>query len=270
MTSQPAGEETVQFEAIGGVGIVWLNRPGAGNSVNLELATALRRTFALIAERQDIRVVVLRGRGEKFCAGGDMGMFVEFADELGSHLRGVIGDFHAAIQIMHDLPVLVVGVVEGPAAGGGMALALACDFVIAAEKAKFVPAYRMLGATSDGGMCKLLSDVLGERKALELMLTGGALTASEAFAMGLVNRVVPADRLEHEVASLCGTLVANSGPVNAGVKKLVYGSSRASLSEQLSNELEVFCGLAEGRDFREGVRAFLERRTPNFSGAPAG
>ncbi|WP_378942431.1 enoyl-CoA hydratase/isomerase family protein [Mesorhizobium sp. ANAO-SY3R2] len=269
MTSQQASEVSVQFEAVGGIAAVWLNRPDAANSINLGLAAELRQTFALIAARQDIRVVILRGRGGKFCAGGDMGMFVEFADELGSHLRGVIGDFHAAVQAIHDLSVPVVAVVEGPAAGGGMSLALACDFVIAEEKSKFAPAYRKLGATSDGGLCKLLSDAVGQRKALELMLTGNVLTANDALALGLVNRVVPADRLEHEVASLCETLAANSGPANAGVKKLIYGASRASLGEQLAGELEVFCGLAEGPDFREGVRAFAERRPPNFSRASA-
>ncbi|MHA4854376.1 enoyl-CoA hydratase/isomerase family protein [Rhodococcus sp. MSC1_016] len=256
--------EVVQLEVEASVATIWLNRPHAANSIDLEMVRELRRIVYDIGARADIRVVVLRGRGRQFCAGGDMSMFLSQLETVGRYIRDVIADFHATILAFRDLPQPVVAVVHGAVAGGGLSLALACDFVIAGEGAKFATAYRKIGASPDGGMSLLLSRILGPRKALELMLVGETFMASEARSLGLVNRVVADAALDAEATSFCGVLARNSRASNACVKRLVNAAPTASFEEQLSREMEGFCALAAGADFSEGVTAFVARRTPNF------
>lgn len=259
-----AAGEVVQLEVGAGIATIWLNRPQAANSIDLEVVRALRRVVYDIAARSDVRVVVLRGRGRQFCAGGDMAMFLGEIDTIGRHIRDVIADFHAVLLALRDLSQPVVAVVHGAVAGGGLSLALGCDFVIAGEETKFATAYRKIGASSDGGMSLLLSRVLGTRKALELMLAGEVFLAPQALSLGLINRVVPEAGLDAEVAAFCGVLAGNSRAANACVKRLVHAAPTASFDEQLTREMEGFCALAAGADFREGVTAFAARRAPSF------
>lgn len=259
-----SAQAVVQLEVEAGIATIWLNRPEAANSINLDVVRELRRVVYDIAARQDIRVVVLRGRGRQFCAGGDMAMFLGQLDTIGRHLRDVIAEFHAALLALRDLPQPVVALVHGAVAGGGLSLALGCDFVVAEERTKFATAYRKLGASSDGGMSLLLSRILGTRKALELMLAGEVFLAPEALSLGLVNRVAPEAALEAALVAFCEVLAGNSRASNACVKRLVHAAPTASFDEQLTRELEGFCALASGADFREGVTAFAERRPPVF------
>ena len=259
-----SSEQVVQLEVAAGIATIWLNRPQAANSINLDVAEALRRIVYDIAARPDIRVVLLRGRGKQFCAGGDMAMFVDRIDTIARHVRDVIDAFHSTLLALRDLPQPVVAVVHGAVAGGGLSLALGCDFVIAEERTKFATAYRKLGASSDGGMTHLLTRILGTRKTLELMLAGEVFLAPEALSLGLVNRIAPEAALEDEVAAFCNILAGNSRAANACVKRLVHNAPLASFDAQLSREMEGCCTLAAGADFREGVRAFTARRAPDF------
>jgi 2-(1,2-epoxy-1,2-dihydrophenyl)acetyl-CoA isomerase len=154
--------------------------------------------------------------------------------------------------------------VHGAAAGGGFSLAIACDLAIAAHNTKFALAYRTLGTSSDGGASYSLPRILGQKRAMEILLLSNRITAEEALALGLVNRVVPADKLEAETLAMARQLAANSAVSNAAMKKLLRSSYHNSLAEQLVMEREQFVGCSQSPDFAEGVAAFLGKRSPVF------
>lgn len=262
----PKDDDPVAVTIDGAVATVWLNRPHAHNTIDLRTSRALKAAaFDLEADPQ-IRVVVLRGRGRQFSAGGDMSMFQGHADTIGRYIKDVIGDFHEALVTLRRMPKATVAVVHGACAGGGLSLSLACDFVLAEERTKFAVAYRKIGAATDGGMTHLLSRLVGQRRAVELLLLSDGFTAAQALEWGLVNRVVPEQGLEDELARISEALAANAPTSVGALKGLVYGAPHASFEEQLSRELAAFSRCADTADFREGVAAFSERRAPRFQG----
>jgi 2-(1,2-epoxy-1,2-dihydrophenyl)acetyl-CoA isomerase len=173
--------------------------------------------------------------------------------------------FHDALIAFRQLTQPVLAVVHGAVAGGGLSLALGCDFIIAEEKTKFATAYRKLGAATDGGMTHSLSRILGQRKALELLLMGEIFLAPQALELGLINRVVSEANLEADVAAFCDVLARNAPAANGCIKRLVYEAPTATFEEQLSREMRGFSEIAATDDFKEGVTAFIERRIPAFA-----
>lgn len=145
-----------------------------------------------------------------------------------------------------------------------MALALACDFVIASTDALFTPAYLRIGTTPDGGTTWTVTRLLGERRALEWLMLGDAMSAERAASLGLINRAVSSENLEQEVLTLANRIVAGPAPAQASLKRLVWGATETSLDDQLEAETAGFMAAAATTDFREGVAAFLERREPRF------
>lgn len=248
------------------VATIWLNRPDAGNGIDLQLATELKSVAFDLETRADVRVVLLRGRGRNFSVGGDIKTFAEAGDAIARQIKDIISNFHDAMLSLRRSAKPSIAVVHGACAGGAMSLALGCDFIVADAAATFAVAYRRLGATADGGMTHTLTRVLGQRRALELMLVSDHITAAEALRLGLINRVAAADDLERDVAALADTLRGNSPIATAAVKALVYDSPTASFERQLSAELGAFARCAASADFQEGLQAFLGRRPPNFEG----
>lgn len=256
----------VEVAIDGVVATVWLDRPHAHNTIDLETSEALKAAAFDLEVNPAVRVVVLRGRGRQFSAGGDMGMFKGHADTIGRYIKDVIGSFHEALVALRRMPKATVAAVHGACAGGGLSLALACDFVIADERTKFAVAYRKIGAATDGGMTHLLSRLVGQRRAVELLLLSDGFTAAQALEWGLVNRVVPEGPLEDELARMTAELAANASVAVGALKGLVYGAPHASFEEQLSRELAAFARCADTADFKEGIAAFAERRSPRFQG----
>lgn len=248
------------------VATIWLNRPDAGNGIDLQLARELKSVAFDLETRADVRVVVLRGRGRNFSVGGDIKTFAEAGDAIARTIKDIISNFHDAMLSLRRSAKPSVAVVHGACAGGAMSLALGCDFIVAEAAATFAVAYRRLGATADGGMTHTLTRVLGQRRALELMLASDRITADEALRLGLINRTVKADMLETEVATLTETLRRNAPIATGMVKALVYDSPTAPFERQLSAELDAFARCAATADFQEGLQAFLARRPPNFGG----
>lgn len=262
MTTQ---SDKIELSIEGSVATIWLNRPDSANVIDLELVQTLRSACFDLEDRKDIRVVLLRGRGRQFCAGGDIGMFHAHLDEMGRFIKDVIADFHEAVLSLRRLPMPVVAVVQGAVAGGGLSMALACDFVVAAKGTKFATAYRKLGASTDGGMTHILTRLVGTRLALELLLARDVFPAEEALALGLINRVVEPDKLDSEVDELCAVLAANAPEATGVTKNLVYAAPTTSFDIQLGREMAGFAQVACSENFKEGVRAFAERRKPDFS-----
>ena len=159
----------------------------------------------------------------------------------------------------------VIAAVHGPVAGGGVALALACDLVVASEDATFLSAYTKLGTSPDGGMTWSLTQLIGPRRALDFVLFNEVLDAAAALRLGLVNQVVPASELAAAAAAKAERLVQASAQTVATVKTLVQGAALSSFDEHLDLEREAFVERAGSGDFREGILAFFEKRRPNFS-----
>lgn len=261
--------EVILSEVKGGVATVTMNRPTALNALNDELTQALRTVTADLEYDESVRVVVLRG-GDHFMAGGDLKEFHrgvgDGAVELRIRFERMIHEIHEAITAIRRMPKPVVASVNGAAAGFGLSLMMACDLVMAADSAYFTLAYCHIGATPDGGSTYALPRALGMKRAMEIALLGERFDAARALDLGLVNWVVPADRLDAETAKFAARLAAGPTRVYGRTKALLLASPQNNLETQLQREAEMFAMTATEPDFAEGLTAFVEKRKPNFKG----
>lgn len=256
----------VRTERQGGVATITLDRPDALNALNLQLAREMSGAVTAVASDATIRCVVLTGAGRAFCAGGDIAEFTANAARSGAHVREVSSLLHAAELGLARMPKPVIVAVNGPAAGGGFGLAVCGDLVLAAESAKFTPAYVRIGAAPDGGFTHFVPRLVGLRRAQELYFTDRSLTAHEAYEWGLVTRVVADANLASETAALAARLAAGPTRAFAIAKRLFYESATASLESQLERESLGISESAASEDWAAGTRAFVEKRKPEFGG----
>jgi len=261
---------SVVVERCGGVIEIILNRPDILNAVNRETIAALAASVAEAGDDRAARAVLLRGAGTHFCAGGDITMFAELIRlppaERQTALYRIVATLHPLLIRMRHMPKPVVAVVQGAAAGFGLSLVLAADLALAADDAVFTSGYIHLGTSPDGGMTATLPHIVGIKRAAELMLLGDRFDAQRALALGLVNRVVPAGALDAEAAALAARLAAGPPHAYGRTKALLQATIGDAFDAQLRRETESFAACAATDDFAEGVRAFLEKRRPVFTG----
>jgi 2-(1,2-epoxy-1,2-dihydrophenyl)acetyl-CoA isomerase len=247
----------------GAVQTITLNRPGVLNALDLamheRLAAALDR-----AAQPDVRAVVITGAGRGFCVGQDVGEFPRDAAAVGELLRQ---HFNPAIRALRGLPKPVIAAINGPAAGAGLALALACDLRLAAASASLVPAFGRIGLVPDSGLSHTLPRLIGSAAAFDWMVSGRRIAAPEAEALGLVTRVVEDADLAAETEALAAELAAGPTAAIGLTKTLIDRSLESSLDDQLDEEARLQAIAAAGDDFAEGVAAFLEKRPPRFTGS---
>ncbi len=247
----------------GAVLTITLNRPDVLNALNRSVHDGLYRALEQ-AKDPSIRAVVLTGAGRGFCVGQDLQEFSAGARDVTGNLRA---NYHRNVLAIRALEKPVIAAVNGPAAGAGMSLALACDVRIAADSASFVPAFINIGLVPDSGGTWLVRRLLGTARAFEWLTTGRKLSAEEARAWGLANEVVAGDDLghrAHEVATLFAAM-----PTRAvwQTKRLLDRAEDATFDQQLELEAVTQAELTQTHDFREGVAAFLEKREAKFTGA---
>lgn len=248
----------------GGVAEITLNRPDRLNAIDHTLAERLAATLAEVDGDASVRAVVLRGAGRAFMAGGDLKAFRDAGEQAPAAVERLIVPFHQVIRTIRMLRRPVVAAVHGAVAGGGVALALACDFLLASDDAVFTPAYLKLGVNPDGGATWMVTRLLGERRALEWLMLGDPMPAAEAERLGLINRVVPRSALEDEARRLAERLASGPAHAQASLKRLVWRAAFSSLDAQLDAEAEGFRALSTTPDFQEGLAAFFGRRAPRF------
>ena len=258
--------ETLLFDVQDHVARLTLNRPDAGNAMNAVMMRELRDVAILCDEDPEIRAVLITGAGKMFCAGGDLGSFAGEGDGLPAYLKGITNDLHGAVSRLCRMDAPVVSAVKGVAAGAGFSLACAADMVIAAESARFTVAYSGVGLSPDGSCSFFLPRLIGLRRTQELMLTRRILGASEALDWNLVTRVVPADDLEAESAKLVAQLAAGPTRAFGSVKRLLLRSSGDHLESQMEQESRCIADAARSADGKEGIAAFLEKRSAEFTG----
>jgi 2-(1,2-epoxy-1,2-dihydrophenyl)acetyl-CoA isomerase len=247
-----------------GVARVTLNRPERLNALDDALGRELADVMERLARDPALRVVALTGAGRAFMAGGDVGIFKAAGERAPEIVGALIGSFHRIIRNIRGMDAIVIAGVHGAVAGGGLGLALACDFVLAAEDALFVPAYTKLGTNPDGGTTSSVTRLIGPRRALEWLMLGDTMDARAAEWLGLVNRVVGNDQLAAEVEALAQRIAGGPRQAYASLKRLIDQAPNTPFDAQLDAERAGFVKAAGTPDFREGVAAFLERRPPQF------
>lgn len=247
-----------------GIAKITLNRPETLNSIDPVLGLELVSAAQEVSKDDSVRVVILTGAGRGFCSGADLNTLGDKVEPVGILWKS--RRYPEAVQVFRTMPKPLITAVNGPAAGAGLALALVGDFIIASEKATFSAAFVQLGLCSDMGLAYFLPRLVTTAKACDLMLTGRKVDADEAYRIGMVKNVVPAEKLEETVMELA-TELSRMPPIAVGmVKKTLYEVLAMDLPSviELEARTQALCYATE--DVQEGIKAFKEKRTPVFKG----
>jgi 2-(1,2-epoxy-1,2-dihydrophenyl)acetyl-CoA isomerase len=258
--------EKLQFDLSDGIATLTLNRPEAFNALDMQLARELHHAVVTCSEDEAVRVVVLTGQGRVFCAGGDVKGFCEQIDTIGTHVKLLTVELHAAVSRLIRMPKPSLTAVNGVAAGGGMSLALAGDLILATEAARFTMAYTQIGASPDGSSSFTLPRLVGVKRALELTFLNRVLSAREAMGWGIVNQVFPDDQFAQQVREIATQLAQGPTQAYGRAKALFYSSTSETLETQMELEAQLIAASGKTADFREGIAAFVEKRKPTFHG----
>lgn len=249
-----------------GVATITLNRPERLNALDVPTACAFAEAARAVTAAPGLRVIVLRGAGRAFVAGGDVAAFAADPDRAGQVVADILDAAHEAVQLLHDADAPVIVRVQGVAAGAGLSLVLGADLAVAAADARFLLAYDRIGAPPDCAGTWFMARRLSRATAAELMFLGREYSAEEARAAGIVTHVATPEVLDATVEDMAAGIAA--GPT------LAYGAFRRVLAEahgqpleaQMRREREAFLGITASADFREGITAFAARRKPDFQG----
>ncbi|WP_207945811.1 enoyl-CoA hydratase-related protein [Actinomadura sp. 7K534] len=264
-----AAADGVRCEVTGGVLRVTLARPDRANALRGQDMGVLLRALEDAAAGGAVRAVLLRGEGRNFCGGADLVAANVPGGErppLGAMIRNLSATAHRLVRTLWDLPVPSVAAVQGRAAGLGLHLALACDFVVAADTAAFSEPFAQRGFTADSGGTFLLPRLIGVARAKQMLIRGAVVPAPRALEWGLIGEVVPADELAAAAGDLAAELAAGPTLVHGLTKALISEHLTADLPRALDAEARTVELSLRGEDFKEGVRAFLGRRAPLFTG----
>ncbi len=257
--------ETLRFEVSGGVATITLNRKdNPANALNARMAEELF-DIGVRCGAPDVRAVIVTSTGKMFCGGGDLAE-MDAAPDKPAHLTRMATLLHAGLIRLARIDAPVIMAVNGTAGGGGFSMVLSGDYIIASERAKFVSAYTSSGLTPDGSSTYYLAKHVGLLRAKELMLTNRVLTAAEAQAWGLVNKVVPPETVMDEARAIARQIA--SGPTQAfgGVKRLLDTAFSDGLETQLDRETRSIADMMCTKDGPAGIAAFMAKQTPCFEG----
>lgn len=259
-----------RYEERDGVATLTLDRPEKLNALTFEVYRELSQTFRALAGRPEVRVAVITGAGKAFCSGGDVKEII--GELLGRDAAGLLEFTRLTCELVHamrELPQPVLASLNGTVAGAGAAIAVAADLRLAAADARIAFLFVKVGlAGADMGVAQLLPRLVGAGRASELLMTGDFVDANEAHRIGLVNAVLPPERLAESTRELAGRLARGPAEAIAATKRAIEREASLTLEQALEEEARIQAELMQRPDFREGFRAFVERRPPRFSGAP--
>jgi enoyl-CoA hydratase len=257
--------ENIVFQVEQGIATITFNRPKALNALNQALLAEFSKALDAIAADEAIRVLILTGAGEKaFVAGADIGELATFSALQAKNFSQA---GHAIIAKLQELPIAVIAAVNGFALGGGSEIALACDFIYAADTAKFGLPEITLGLIPGFGGTQRLPRLVGANRAKELIFTGRMITAAEAAQIGLANKVVPAAALMEEVLKTARDIAAKGRVSLRAVKQAINQGLNVDLVSGCRIEVDAFALALASRDAKEGTAAFLEKRKAVFKGS---
>ena len=250
------------------VAIMTLNRPEQYNVINAQMSRDFREALLECWDDDDVRAIVLTGTGNAFSGGGDIKSMI--ADLKAGHIapsfESMLPIWHGVIEFLREIPKPVIAALNGVVAGGGLGLALACDFRIASPEIKFFTSFLGIGVSPDSSSSFFLPRFVGMGRSTELFMRNNPVTAEEALDLGFVNAVVAKESVMDESMALATELA--QGPTSAfgRTKQLLNQSMSSSLKDHLHSEARLVTVSAVSPDFSEGVNAFIEKRKPNFSG----
>lgn len=249
-----------------GVATITLDRPDVLNSVNRAMAMELQLTLGALAKDPMVRAILLTGNGRAFCAGQDLGEAVPAAGPL-PDLGDIVHDgYNPIVRLIRAIEKPVICAVNGVAAGAGANLALACDILIAAEEASFIQSFSKIGLTPDTGGTFFLPRLVGFHRATAMMMLAEKVSAARAKELGMVHDVVPHSVLHDTAFGLARSLAAQATRGFGLTKRALNRSLGSDLESQLEFEEELQREAGRTSDYQEGVRAFLDKRKPNFTG----
>jgi 2-(1,2-epoxy-1,2-dihydrophenyl)acetyl-CoA isomerase len=267
-TQQTAPLPVVLEERSGALVTLRLNRPQKLNALTPELGRALVHALLRAADDKSVRAVMITGAGRAFCAGGDLDLLLDVRK------RRAYGELETLLVSGKEICVAiatmtkpVIAAVNGPAAGGGMNLALACDMRIASDQAKFAESFANIGLYPDFGGTYFLPRIVGLATAAELFYTAEILSADDALRLGIVNRVFPSDQFVEETRKLAESIAAMPPIALRDVKRTILADDRKTLEEKLEEEIRLQLHCFQSGDCLEGLNAFFEKRKPNFRGS---
>lgn len=254
--------EVIRFEQTGGIARLTLNRPEAGNSLDLDMARMMLRWAIRCDTDPSIRCVVLTGAGRMFCVGGDIGGFANAGDHADVYLSELAGIMNLAMSRFARMAKPLLVLVNGPAAGAGLSIALAGDVVLADRSAHFTSAYTAIGLVPDSGLTWWLPRAVGMRRAQEMIATNRRVGVEEAAAIGIITRV--SDDLEAEGQDVAESLATSATKAIGAARLLLHESFATSYETQMEREARAIAAAGVGDEGQEGVAAFLAKRKPSF------
>lgn len=266
MSQLPAATESIHLERQDGLAIVTLAQPARGNPFDGRFTHDFKVIAAQLLDASDLRAVLLRAEGPNFSVGGDLKSFHPVRHELAPLVRKWTSDLHMGLQRLWRLPVPVVCAVQGFAMGGGVALLAGADVVLAGASARLGSAFAQLGFSCDSGSSTVMAQRMGVARARRFVLLAEVLSAQEAMAAGLVDRIVPDEQLQNDALVLARQL-ANGPTVAYGeIKRLFAKAATTSLESQLEDEALTLARVSSSADAQEGIAAMVEKRKPVFRG----
>src|SRR5580693_7410853 len=256
-----APDDPARLGIDGPVATITLNRPAAFNSIDLSIAKKLEQLGAQVEADENIRVLVIEGEGRAFCAGGDLQTIgaAAAADNIAPVVGELLQHYHAFITTLRRMPKIVLSSVHGSAAGAGLSLAFVADLCIAAEDARFTPAYSKLGVSPDGGGTVGVVASVGTRRALQIYLAEDSFSAKQAHDWGLVVKVVPAAELKAATRELALRLAQNAPAALAATKALIHRAHVTPIEQQLDAERDAIIDCMHTDDFRAAVKKFTSK-----------
>lgn len=254
------------YEVEGYISTITLNRPDAKNAFSEEMITLWRQFLEEARFDEKVRVIIITGKGDTFCSGGDVREMAEGRLKSWAMKRFLWEGVHRIVLALEDLDKPIIAAVNGAAMGAGMDMAIMCDLRVCSDRAQFAESYVNMGLVPGDGGAYFLPRLVGVARALELLLTGDVLSAKEALELGIVNKVVPHDKLMDETRALAEKIARKSPPAIQMTKRAVYQSLSSTLRLHLDYISSQVCLLTETEDHREAARSFLEKRRPVFEG----
>jgi 2-(1,2-epoxy-1,2-dihydrophenyl)acetyl-CoA isomerase len=262
-----SASQVVLEERKGNVSVIRLNRPDRLNALNIELGRGLVHALLHASQDASVRAVVLTGAGRGFCAGGDLELLRDLRKRNASdELKPLLEAGKEICLAIATMTKPVIAAVNGPAAGGGMNLALAADMRIASEQASFAESFVKIGLYPDFGGTYFLPRIVGPALSAELFYTAETLSADDALRLGIVNRVFPEDKFEEETQKIVDVLAGAPTVALRDVKRTIVGDDRKNLEAKLDEEIRLQIHCFQSEDCLEGLNAFFEKRKPNFKG----
>jgi len=256
---------SIELKIENNIAYISLNRPEVFNSFNREMALHLQKILDICEANPEVRVIVLTGNGKAFCAGQDLKEVT--SPDLNPGFKKILEEhYNPIITRIRNVEKPIIGAVNGVAAGAGANIALACDVVVANEKASFIQAFSLIGLIPDSAGTFFLPRLIGFQKASALAMLGDKVSAEEAERIGMIYKYVSSDEFEDTVGKLANKMANMPTKALVLIKKAFNQSLTNTLEEQLNLESKYQIEAAESDDYAEGVSAFIEKRKPNFKG----